>query len=116
MTSRCPCQHCGGKIEFETEKYHPGQIGECPHCNEQTPLFIGPAEKPKFNVYYSKPGFFSERDNRLILSYTMAVILPLAGFFTGVYLMAKKESGHGATCMGVNVFCSYVWWAIFFSK
>ena len=115
MTSRCPCQHCGGRIEFETEQFNPGQIGECSHCHEQTELFIAPPEKPKFNVDYSKSGI-SERDKRLILSYILAVIVPLAGFFSGVYLMAKKEHGHGATCMGVSVFCSYIWLAIFLSK
>jgi hypothetical protein len=111
MTSRCPCQHCGGKIEFEAEQFHVGQISECPHCNKQTPLFIGPPERPRFNVDYSKRRF-SERDKLLFLSYALAILIPLAGFFTGVYLMAKKEHGHGAACMGISVFCSYIWRAI----
>jgi hypothetical protein len=115
MTSRCPCQHCGRKIEFEAEQFYPGQTSECPHCHQQTQLFIGPPERPKFNIDYSKPGI-SERDRLLILSYFLAVFIPLAGFFTGVYLMAKKEHGHGAACMGVSVFCSSIWLAIFFSK
>jgi hypothetical protein len=32
----CPCQHCGGVIEFI--KSRRGEMIECPHCNMQTQL------------------------------------------------------------------------------
>ncbi len=44
--STCKCQHCSGKIEFETD--HVGEMVECPHCKLETRLFVPPPSfKPK---------------------------------------------------------------------
>lgn len=41
---RGECQHCGKPIEFHAE--HAGTSAECPHCSQQTELFLGsPAEE-----------------------------------------------------------------------
>ena len=34
---KCPCQHCGGSIEFPTDGL--GQLATCPHCGAETTLF-----------------------------------------------------------------------------
>lgn len=39
----CPCQQCGGTIEFSDEAV--GQAVDCPHCGQQTVLFIPPPEE-----------------------------------------------------------------------
>lgn len=38
----CPCQHCGGKIEFDANQLDPTEIPSvpCPHCELQTTIFV----------------------------------------------------------------------------
>jgi hypothetical protein len=36
MFSKCSCQHCGGRIEFDTANQ--GEQVACPHCENQTSL------------------------------------------------------------------------------
>jgi len=40
MTAKCPCLRCSAHIEFEPEQA--GQRVACPHCGEETLLFIPP--------------------------------------------------------------------------
>jgi len=46
-------------------------------------------------------------------AYLLAIFLPFIGFFVGIYLMTKKETGHGIACMAVSIFAFFVWFAIF---
>jgi hypothetical protein len=34
----CPCQHCDGHIEFDAS--HAGESVTCPHCGQETNLFV----------------------------------------------------------------------------
>ncbi len=43
--SKCDCQHCGGHIAFPSEAA--GQTVECPHCKNETLLFLPPAESKR---------------------------------------------------------------------
>jgi len=40
----CPCQHCGGGIEFDAS--HRGESVACPHCSLATVLFVSASQKP----------------------------------------------------------------------
>ncbi len=40
----------------------------------------------------------------IVCSYILALLMPLFGFFAGIYLLAKKQVGHGVTCMAISVF------------
>ena len=42
---RGECQHCGGHLEFPAEAA--GTSAECPHCNQQTELFLSTGETTK---------------------------------------------------------------------
>jgi hypothetical protein len=41
MFVKCQCQHCGGKIEFDSN--YSGEMAECPHCHQET--FLVKAKK-----------------------------------------------------------------------
>jgi hypothetical protein len=34
------------------------------------------------------------------------------GFFMGLYLMARKQPGHGVACLAVSVATGYFWYLI----
>lgn len=49
MITSCPCQHCGGKLEFEADNFEEshtaggrifGQTITCPHCEQTTALYL----------------------------------------------------------------------------
>jgi hypothetical protein len=45
MPSECPCRHCNGIIEFESDQA--GQTVACPHCGMNTQLFVVPMPTPE---------------------------------------------------------------------
>jgi hypothetical protein len=53
-------------------------------------------------------------NNFVVAGYLAAVLLPIVGFFIGLYLITQKESGHGAACMGLSVLAGIFWLAVFF--
>jgi hypothetical protein len=49
MMAKCPCQNCGGNVEFEVVDFSQsgeganqifGQTIDCPHCGKPTPLYL----------------------------------------------------------------------------
>jgi hypothetical protein len=40
----CPCQHCGGHIEFDASDFakYEGRKAECPHCHLETIIYVPP--------------------------------------------------------------------------
>ncbi|MEY4387956.1 MAG: hypothetical protein RLY20_3239 [Verrucomicrobiota bacterium] len=42
------------------------------------------------------------------LSYLSALLVPFIGFFMGIYLVTKKESGHGLTCIALSILVTAV--------
>jgi hypothetical protein len=53
MTSKCPCQSCGGEIEFDVTEFESsgetthrklGQTIDCPHCSKPTQIYMNKAE------------------------------------------------------------------------
>jgi hypothetical protein len=45
----------------------------------------------------------------IVGSYILCFIMPFLGFFAGIYLMAKKETGHGVACMALSVVMFFVY-------
>lgn len=99
-----------------------GENVVCPHCGLETKLFVpqlqekptpsAPPELPKPQSIQES----TETSNTVALSYVFSFSLPIVGFFFGVYLMAKKKAGHGATCMALSIVMSVVWLGIFSNK
>ena len=103
MIAKCFCQHCNDAIEFDaTELVEGNSIVPCPHCGLQTKLSI------------PQPGLEKLVESSTIAwSYVLCFLIPIAGFFFGVYLMAKKKSGHGAACMAISIVLGLSWIAVF---
>ena len=55
----------------------------------------------------------SVESSTIVWSYVLCFLIPIAGFFFGVYLMAKKKSGHGAACMAISIVLGLGWIALF---
>lgn len=49
----------------------------------------------------------------LVLSYVLCILAPLFGFFAGIYLMAKKQHGHGVACMVISIIIGLLFLAMF---
>lgn len=111
---RCNCQRCGERIVFPPEMA--GQDVTCPHCGRETTLLLPQVRKAAPDPVPPTPTAMAEvSDGTLLACYVLSALLPLVGFFCGVYLLSKKQGGHGAACMAVSVFSFLVWAAIFSS-
>jgi len=42
------------------------------------------------------------------LSYVCSVLLPFVGFFMGLYLVLKREHGHGLACIALSIVCGVI--------
>ena len=52
-------------------------------------------------------------DGTIAAGYVSAIILPAVGFFFGVYLAIKGETGHGVATMALSCIASSVWVVVF---
>jgi DNA-directed RNA polymerase subunit M/transcription elongation factor TFIIS len=93
------CPHCGAPLDVAT---HTIDAGETIRFNQ--PLT---ARTPNLPAEVSQIPF----DN-ILAYYGLSIILPLIGFFAGIYLLAKKEPGHGVACMVVSIVSAGIWAAI----
>src|SRR5438128_1229314 len=64
-------------------------------------------------------GLFLSTAKNLLITKTEAsgltakiVMLPLFGFFAGIYLVAKKQTGHGVACMALSVFAGLIFFVM----
>ena len=55
----------------------------------------------------------AQSEPNVIWGYVFSVVIPIAGFFFGAYLMAKRKFGHGAACMGISIAFALVWLILF---
>ena len=76
------CSYCGNQIL--------DQAVVCPKCGVV----------PK-NSSSAKPDTVARRT--IVCSYILAIVIPLFGFFAGVYLLCKKLAGHGVACMVLSI-------------
>ena len=109
MVITCHCQHCNGPIEFEPESWTYGLMKTCPKCGQESKTYMPARRGRGFN-----PPPASNQDTTIGLIYLGAVLLPIVGFFGGIYLVAIKQPGHGATTMGISVVMALVWYTVFF--
>lgn len=96
-----------------------GQMFACPNCGSETKLFIpqttdAPRPAAPTDPVTPQPTIEKPDESSITAwSYVLCFIIPIAGFFFGVYLMAKKKSGHGAACMAISIVLGLVWLALF---
>ena len=110
------CPACETELELEDADY--GAMFACPQCGtdviiekrrtgpriaRQRPIVVRPAP--------SQPAP-SVSGGNIAAAYILSVIMPLIGFFAGIYLMAKKEAGHGVACMGISALSFLIWVSI----
>jgi ssDNA-binding Zn-finger/Zn-ribbon topoisomerase 1 len=113
MLVKCSCKHCGGTVEYEAEEYKYGLEVQCPHCQQHTLVTM-----TNRRMWYPAPNAQNRRnvpDSTIGLAYLTTLLIPLAGFFFGIYLIAKKEPGHGCGCMFLSFVSSSIWATILFS-
>lgn len=112
--AKCSCQRCGEYIEFPLAMA--GQDAACPHCGRETTLIV-----PKSGVRKATPSYTpplppsAERpleSSTIVCSYVLCFLIPIVGFFCGIYLMTKKQSGHGVVCMAISIVFGLVWLAL----
>ena len=51
----------------------------------------------------------SVSEGNIAAGYIVALIVPFIGFFVGIYLIAKKQPGHGVACMAISVVACLFW-------
>lgn len=111
MIIKVQCQYC--HQDFEDEGME--RTTFCPHCGKETLIFEH--TKPQsaellFQQRKSVAGFGhgeARYDSIIFAGYLSAIVIPLVGFFIGIYLMAKGEHGHGVAAMALSVIASLVW-------
>lgn len=115
MISTKPCTNCGVALEFEVESLPPTGVMNCPACQTENKVTVTRAR-------YGKPWYPAEAirstssvDQTIIFCYVLCLLMPLAGFFGGIYLMAKKQPGHGCACMAFSVLLTVFWFTLLFS-
>jgi hypothetical protein len=119
MIEKCKCGKCGVNIEFDADLFVPsgetdkeifGQFVTCPSCQKPT-ILIMPKSTPQIAIFpraiendgqpdYSATGF---------IGILCAILLPLIGFFIGIYLLAKGHAGIGCVCMAASIISSIGW-------
>jgi len=48
------------------------------------------------------------------IGYLLAILIPLAGFILGLFLLGK--SGHAAGVIGLSVFAGFMWFIVIYSQ
>lgn len=105
MLIKAQCEHCHS--EFEDEGLEKTVF--CSSCGKETHIYA------KGSDYSFKPNIESDEFDKIIaIGYLMAVILPVVGFFIGVYLLFKKQHGHGAAAMAMSALFGSIWSIVLF--
>jgi hypothetical protein len=112
------CPTCDTQLEIEDSYYD--QIFECPNCKAEI-MIPKPRKGPRIVrtaplrvTVPTKPEGVGQES--IIAGYAIAIIVPFIGFFVGIYLLAKKEPGHGVACMAISILAAWFWCAMLFSS
>jgi hypothetical protein len=104
MIIKAQCEHC--RSDFEDEGLE--KMGFCPSCGKETHIL------PKgSNFAPIRIGSVDSMDGTIAAGYAFAILLPVVGFFMGVYLMAKSEVGHGVAAMALSCLAGAGWFLVF---
>ena len=112
--TKCSCQRCGERIAFDTE--HSGRIADCPHCGQETTLYIpAPAKAVARAVAAPMPEWQRTAaapvslDGLIIAGYLTSIFMPLIGFIIGIVLLGKNQLGSGMVCMILSIIAGAFW-------
>jgi predicted RNA-binding Zn-ribbon protein involved in translation (DUF1610 family) len=108
------CPTCAIELEIEDSLYD--QVFECPNCKTEVMI---PKRRMVPRVVVARPMIMSRPETvsqgNIIAGYALAVIVPFIGFFVGIYLLAKKEPGHGVACMAISILAAVIWFSVLMS-
>ena len=104
MLIKAKCEHC--QIEFEDEGLE--RTIFCPSCGKETHILpVGS------NFAHPRNIETADWDAVITAAYALAILLPVFGFFIGLYLVIKNQHGHGIAAMALSTFAGAVWTTIF---
>jgi hypothetical protein len=75
----------------------------CPQCGVPTVVPV-PAPVPAVPAQVSDVS-----DNTFAAMYFLTPLFPIVGLFIGIYLLCKKETGHGLAGIGLSIVCWAIW-------
>ena len=105
MLIKAKCEHC--QSEFEDEGLE--RTIFCPSCGKETHILpVG----SNFAAYSNRDA--ADFDGMIALSYALAILVPVFGFFAGVYLVLKNQHGHGVCAMALSAFANAIWGLLFY--
>jgi hypothetical protein len=102
MIIKAQCEHC----EFEDEGLEKTVF--CPVCGKETHIL---PKGSSFAPIKTVPA--DEMDGTIAAGYACAILLPVIGFFMGVYLAIKGQTGHGVAAMALSCIASSIWFFVF---
>jgi predicted RNA-binding Zn-ribbon protein involved in translation (DUF1610 family) len=110
--SKGVCQRCGEHIAFPAAMQ--GESVSCPHCGKETTLVasISPSFVHKISSENALEAPTIAGARPVFLIYVIAFLIPIVGFFLGVWLVAKKEASHGAAVMILSVVLFLIYLAV----
>jgi hypothetical protein len=103
MFIKAKCEHC--QTEFEDEGIE--KTVWCPSCGKETHIL------PAGSNFTPHIANAAQHDGLILASYTLAILLPMFGFFAGVYLLIKKQPGHGVAAMALSSLAAVIWFLVF---
>ncbi len=91
-----------------------GENVQCPHCGKETTLVasISPSFVRKISPEGSLEAPTIAGARPVFLIYVIAFLIPIVGFFLGVWLVAKKEGNHGAAVMILSAVLFFIYLAL----
>jgi hypothetical protein len=121
------CPFCKQPIEFSEEMI--GQWTDCPACREQIPLEkteqltdskaslagLYQGVRNRNAIESSKKELSKEVRGMVQAGYVLAFLLPIVGFFFGLFLMFKNAVAEGVACMILSLLFSYLWFELIFA-
>ena len=124
MAANIECPFCKQPIEFPEEMT--GQWTDCPGCHEQIPLEktaeLTDSKASMAGLYQgvrnrnatesSKSELSKELRQLVQAGYLLAFLLPIIGFYFGIFLMFKNAVTQGVVCMILSLLFSYLWFEL----